>query len=110
LPTESGVIVAHLVVALRNGGYHIDSGFRAYDPLPEPDGGFAFGDETVVEVRNPVRILEQLFYDNDWVAEFAREVWCDHWVLNCDTGKIVLDNDWTERSLMKALAVEKVMK
>lgn len=92
--------MVHVVVALRNGGYKVDSGFTVYDQLPEPEGGFEFGEETVRVVRNPVRILEQLWL-TDWVRVVAREVWCEHWVLDCGTGKIVLDNDWTERRITK---------
>lgn len=92
--------MVHVVVALRNGGYKVDSGFTVYDKLPEPDGGFEWGEETVRVVKNPVRILEQL-WATDWVKSVAREVWCEHWVLDCNTGSILLDNDWSTRSPLR---------
>jgi hypothetical protein len=101
--------MVHLVLAYRNGGYFTDSAFTAYDPIPEPEEGFAYGEDTVRLVKNPVRVLEQL-WGNPRIKGIAREVWCEHWVLDCNTGKIVLDNDWSERSITKALALKQVTK
>ena len=99
--------MAHVVIELRSGGYIIDSGFTVCEPIEEPEEGFAYGEETTRLVKNPVRILESLWRSEAVVAK-AREVWCNDWVLDCNTGSIVLGNDWSSRSPMRRLAIEKV--
>lgn len=99
--------MVHLVVEQRGGGYTIDSNFVCVQELPEPDGGWGFHDERYKIVKNPVAILEQL-WKSPRVVEFAREVWCEHWVLDCDSGSILLDNDWSTRSPMRRIAANKL--
>lgn len=98
--------MVHVVIALRSGGYVIDSGFHCVEDLPVPDGGFGWGEETSRVVKNPVELLE-LVWQSPRVVSQAREVWCDDWVLDCDIGSIVLCNDWTSRSLVRSMAVRK---
>lgn len=100
--------MVHVVVALRSGGYVIDSGFHCVEDLPVPDGGFVWGEETSAVVKNPVRLLE-LVWQSPRIVSQAREVWCNDWVLDCDTGSIVLNNDWTTRSPIRRRAVNKAI-
>ena len=76
------------VVARKDGRVTMDSGFM-FDARRE-DG------ELVYARVNPVRVLEG-FFDTPRIRNYAREVWLGDWVLDCDTGSIVLCNDWTTR-------------
>lgn len=99
--------MVHVVIENRSGGYTIDSNFVCVEELPEPEEGWSYHDERTRVVKNPVRILEQLWL-SERVRNFAREVWCEHWVLDCDSGSILLDNDWSTRSPMRRLAARKL--
>jgi hypothetical protein len=101
--------MVHVVVVLRNGGHIVDSNFMVVEDIPEPEEGWSWHDEKVRVVKNPVRILEKVWQSPRIVGK-AREVWCQHWVLDCNSGSIVLDNDWSSRSPMRRLALEKVGK
>jgi len=99
--------MVHVVIEHRHGGYTIDSNFVCVEELPEPEGGWSYHDEKTRIVKNPVKILETL-WKSERVVELAREVWCEHWVLDCNAGTIWLDNDWSTRSPMRRLAARKV--
>ena len=99
--------MVHLVVEKRGGGYHIDSNFVVVQPLPEPVDGWGFHDERYRILKNPVAILEEL-WKSRVTMDWAREVWCEHWVLDCNLGTVVLDNDWSTRSPMRRIAQGKV--
>lgn len=99
--------MVHVVIEQRGGGYKIDSNFVCVEELPEPDEGWSYHDEKTRIVKNPVRILETL-WNSPRVKDLAREVWCEHWVLDCNTGTIFLDNDWSTRSPMRRIAANKM--
>lgn len=78
-----------LCVVLRKGDIvKMDSGF-SYDERDEA-GELRFAK------LNPVKILNE-YFENPRIRNAAKQVWLGDWVLDCNTGKIVLVNDWTER-------------
>lgn len=76
------------VVARKDGKVTMDSGFM-FDER-DAEGVLRFAK------INPVKVLEG-FFDMPRIRNYAREVWLGDWVLDCDTGSIVLCNDWTTR-------------
>ena len=99
--------MVHVVVVLRSGEYKVDSNFVCVEELVEPAEGWTYHDEKTRIVKNPVRVLEKL-WATDWVKSVAREVWCEHWGLDCNTGSILLDNDWSTRSPMRWVEANKL--